>query len=120
MKRGIRDAVKFPGFCFSDGEWNELFYYLCDMEKRLSDIYKESGKKIRFIRLWGYDDGPVAQVYYYREDKTPGWDRIRALADCGISLSQSQQYDDLAVEEMDGEYRWIAAYLSGGEKIRIK
>lgn len=90
------------------------------MDKKLSEIYKGSGKRIRFIRFWEYDNGPVAHVYYYQNDGTPGSDRIRAFVDSGIRLSQARQYDDLLVKEAgDGEYRWVAAYLDGEIVIKL-
>ena len=89
--------------------------------KMLSEIFGDTGSRIRFIRLWGYDEGPIAQVYYYRKDNTPGWDRIKAAVDCGYEPSMLQQYDDLLVEENEpGEYRWVSALLNGEERLRIK
>ncbi len=91
------------------------------MEEKLSILFAKEGRHIRFIRLWGYDNGPIAQVYYYRDDNTPGWDSVKASVDYDESLSPLQQYDDLLVEETEsGEYRWVVAFLSGEEKGRIK
>ena len=89
------------------------------MEKLLSEIYKERGWKIRFIRFWGEGGNSAAQVYYYDERHNPGWKSILAGGDVE-RIEPFQQYDDLRVAEKGDEIRWEAALLRGEELVRIK
>ena len=92
------------------------------MEERISEIYSKEGKRIRFIRLWGYDNGPTAQVYYYNADRTPGWDTLRPIEIFESSrIPEYEQYDDmLFVRDDSGEIVWVAVLREGEEKFRIK
>ena len=92
-----------------------------DMEERISEKYSKEGKRIRFIRLWGYDNGPTAQVYYYNADGTPGWATFRpAIGFEGSRIPEYGQYDDmLFVRNDSGEMLWVAVLRGGEERFRI-
>ena len=103
--------MKYPGFP-----------YIWNMEEKLSDLYSVAKKKIRFVRIWGYDGGPLAQVYYYNADGTPGWETFRPVGGFdGDILPKRGQYDDMLFVRDDlGEFLWVAVLCEGEECFRIK
>lgn len=105
------DVEKYPGF-----------HYIWDMEEKLSELYSVANRKIRFVRIWGYDGGPLAQVYYYNADGTPGWETFRPVVDFdGGRVSGFGQYDDLSlIRDESGESRWVSVLFGGEERFRIK
>lgn len=103
--------MKYPGFP-----------YIWDMEEKLSDLYSVANRKIRFVRIWGHDGGPLAQVYYYNADGTPGWATFRPVVDFdGSRVPGLGQYDDLSfIRGESGEPLWVSVLLGGEERFRIK